>query len=138
MTDTKQLLAQTLEATKAAYDAAKQAEESELCQRLMGVREDLQNLRELVSQEADEKARLEEKISSLEKSLALKAALVRHMGVYWAQGDSDPWCPNCWEHEQRAVHMNPTAVLAGRICACQRCDYSINLDNVSPPKNWPA
>ena len=116
---------------------AKEEANSSLADGLMGVRENLQDIREAMTALEEEKAQSLQRIRELEESLKLKAVLVRHQGVYWSKGDSDPWCPNCWENEQRAVHMNPTAVLAGRLCVCQRCDYNVNLDNVSPPKQWP-
>jgi len=97
---------------------------------LMLAREGLQDVREGF-------ASIQGELVALRESLQMKAELVRHQGVYWTRGDPDPWCPHCWEHEQRAVHMNPTAVLAGRLCECKRCSYSVNIDNVAPPKKWP-
>jgi len=134
--DREQVIKSLLQDLKDAQSFCKDQDNSQLAGRLLDARENLQSLREEIATLDDERSKQSERIDELVRSMRLTPELVRHMGVYWVKGDSDPWCPHCWEHEQRAVHLNPTDILAGRLCVCKRCEHSINLDNATPPKEW--
>lgn len=138
MATPEELLSRSVELVKDAYkESKKDPGNAEITEALMALREHLQVVREAFLELRDENANLGQRIRDLERGSEMRANLVRHMGVYWAKGDPDPWCPNCWENEQRATHMNPTAVLAGRLRSCPRCNYDVNVDSIRPPEKWP-
>ena len=138
MATPEELLSRSVELIKSAYKQSKKQEANdEITAALMEVRENLQVVRESFAELKEAKTDLAARVADLEKSFASKHELVRHMGIYWKKGDPDPWCPNCWENQQRATHMNPTAVLAGRLRVCGVCNFDVNLDNVRPPAKWP-
>ena len=138
MATPEELLSRCVELIKTAYKhSKKQVENDEITAALLEVRENLQVVRESFVDVKEKNAELAARVAELEQSLVSKHELVRHMGVYWKMGDPDPWCPSCWENEQRATHMNPTTVLAGRLRVCAICNYDINFDNVRPPSKWP-
>lgn len=99
-------------------------------------RDKLNELREAVLALREENMELRERVTTLEASFGKQEELERHKGVYWVRGDPDPWCPVCWEKDQRALHLARTDILAGRLCQCPVCGYNANLDNVYPPREW--
>ncbi len=133
----RELIAETLELVKKGNEIAKQAENTALTEAMMTARENLQFLREKLADLQDERKELEAQLEELKKTLSQRGKMVRSSGVYFVKGDADPWCPKCWEAEQKALHLNPSGLMGGRLVRCTRCDYSINLDNVTPPKKWP-
>jgi len=138
MATPEELLSRSVELVKSAYKLSKKQEANdEITAALLEVRENLQVIRESFADLKEARADLAGRVTELEASFATKHELVRNMGVYWKKGDPDPWCPNCWENVQRGSHMNPTAVLAGRLGVCTVCNYDVNLDNVRPPAKWP-
>jgi hypothetical protein len=137
VTDVKQVIGDTVALIKEAQEIAKGLEQADLATKLMDAREHLGTLREALLEERDKSTAQEQRIRDLERSLELQPRLLRHMGVYWAQDDPDPWCPTCWERDHRAIHLSRTDLMAGRLCSCTVCQYSVNLDNTRPPKTWP-
>jgi hypothetical protein len=134
--DAQQLLAETMEVIKNAYETARQLEGTELAAELMTARENLMSLREAFADLDAAKQKLRARVETLEASLVAKPDLVRHKGVYWVRGDAEPWCPQCWEKDHVALHLNRTDLLAGRLCVCSRCNYNVNLDHTYPPREW--
>lgn len=137
MTDLKQAIAEAVDLIREAQDIAKALEQTELVAKLMDARERLGTLREALLEVREQSATLEDRVTELEHSLELKPSLVRHGGIYWAKDDPDPWCPNCWERDHKAIHLSRTDLMAGRLCSCAICQYSVNLDHTQPPKTWP-
>ncbi len=138
MATAEELLSRSVDLVKDAYkESKKNPDNAEITNALMDLREHLQVIREGFSDLKEENLGLRGRVAELEAGGEMRAKLVRHAGVYWAKGDSDPWCPNCWENEQCATHLNPSAVLAGRLGVCARCNYDVVLDNVAPPDKWP-
>lgn len=135
MQEVRKLLATVRERIKAADALCKERGVTEASEALLQAREALSDIEDDLRGQADQATRLAEELQTLQQSLRNQPELVRHKGVYWQQGDPDPWCPTCWEHDQRALHLNPD-VLAGRLVTCKRCTYAINLDNAKPPKKW--
>lgn len=134
MPDVQSALNRSVEIVKAAYKTCKDREgQQELAEQLMELRESLQVIREAVTELTEERQALKDRVASLEASLVLKAELIRHAGVYWKRDDPEPWCPNCWENHQRAVHLNKSNVLAGRLMECSVCHFDVNMDTLSRP-----
>ncbi len=132
----RELLAQLGEQLKQLADQAKQANAQASIELAGQARATLADLREAVLEQREEHEALRQRVATLEEAARVRPTLVRHKGVYWLRGDSEPWCPTCWEKDQVALHLNRTDLLAGRLCACPRCNYNVNLDNTSPPKDW--
>lgn len=137
MTEAGQVIGEAVQLIKEAQEIAKRLERNDLAEKLMDARERLGTLREALFGMREQSAVLEERVKELERSLQLKPSLVRHMGAYWAKDDPDPWCPSCWEKEHNAIHLSRTDLMAGRLCSCSVCQYSVNLDTTRPPKSWP-
>lgn len=137
MDDLQALLSEAQNQVKQAYDACKAEQSGDALGALLEARERLASMQEALLAWQKQRQEREREMEQLRDSVRLAPQLVRHHGVYWRKGDPDPWCPYCWEHDQIAVHLNPTDVLAGRLLSCQRCSYSVNQDFVAPPKKWP-
>ncbi|MEE8410580.1 MAG: hypothetical protein V3T05_13340, partial [Myxococcota bacterium] len=105
--------------------------------KLMDLRENVGTIREYVLELREQKVALEERLKAVTESLALEPKLLRHKGVFWLEDDPDPWCPQCWEIDHIAVHLNRSHLMAGRLCSCKRCEYAVSLDHTSPPEEWP-
>jgi hypothetical protein len=135
----EELLARSIDLVKDAYKTSKKTEANgEITEALMEVREHLQLVRESFGDLRDQTRSLAERVRELEQSLEASPELVRSAGVYWKKNDPDPWCPICYDKDQRTVHLNATAVLAGRLLNCPVCNFDVNRDNVQPPKKWPG
>jgi hypothetical protein len=52
-----------------------------------------------------EKRMLEDRVSELEKLLALQKQMIFKPPFYWQEGDETPYCPACWEARKTAVHL---------------------------------
>lgn len=133
----KKLLSDTVELIKAAQKDAKEEEFDGLKAKLMELRESVGTIREYVLELREEKVAIEERLKEVTDSLAFVPKLVRHKGVFWQQHDPDPWCPQCWEIDHVAVHLNRSDLMAGRLCSCKRCEYAVSLDHTAPPEEWP-
>ena len=91
---------------------------------LMGVVENMKDVAELIKKLGDielnrrilklenevldlarEKRRAEEKIEELERTLKFKQDVVFDEPYYWLKGDPTPYCPACWEHDRKGVHL---------------------------------
>ena len=133
MTDTpRELIAASLE----IIDEVAGQLDGDAAEQLGAARDKLRDLRDAVVTLREENAELRERVRTLEASFGKREELVRHKGVYWVRGDPDPWCPVCWEKDQRSLHLARTDILAGRLCQCPHCGYNANLDNVYPPREW--
>lgn len=137
MTELKEVVAEAVELIRGAQDAARELGNEDLNAKLMEARERLGTVREALLEAREESAALEERVKTLERSFELKPTLVRNKGCYWVKADPDPWCPVCWERDQKALHLNRSDLMAGRLCSCPVCQFSANLDTTSPPKVWP-
>ncbi|OGR12554.1 MAG: hypothetical protein A2341_12610 [Deltaproteobacteria bacterium RIFOXYB12_FULL_58_9] len=132
----REIIASSLELIKKLEGVAGEVDNAELIDGLASLREQVQRLREEVLDLSEKDLELRKRVETLESSLVMKPDLVRHKGVYWIKGDSEPWCPVCWDKDQTALHLNRTDLMAGRLCACPQCGYNVNLDNTYPPREW--
>jgi len=72
---------------------------------------DIELYRKIVESEGEvieltrENRRLEEKVSELEKTLALQKKMVHKPPFYYQEGDPTPFCAACWETKKLAVHV---------------------------------
>ena len=49
--------------------------------------------------------RLEKKCAELEGELNKKKALSHHKQLYFSEGDPIPYCPRCWETNDKLIHL---------------------------------
>lgn len=72
---------------------------------------DLDLYRKIVESEGEvidltrENRRLEEKVSELEKTLALRKQMVHKPPFHFQEGDPTPFCSACWETKKLAIHV---------------------------------
>ena len=52
-----------------------------------------------------EKRRLEDKVEDLERKARVRAVMTFNAPVYYRTGDATPFCPVCYEKEERAIHL---------------------------------
>lgn len=68
-----------------------------------------------------EKRALEEKIEQLKSSLELSKHMTFIAPAYFAEGNSTPFCPKCWEVDKMAVHLIQGARSTGTYYSCPKC-----------------
>jgi hypothetical protein len=85
----------------------------------------------------------ENRILGLEETLKFKDKLSFKTPFYYAEGDSVPFCPKCWEADKKAVHMIialRTNSTIGQVCP--QCPTKITTDLDGNPghgvKGWNA
>jgi len=69
-----------------------------------------------------ENLEMEKKIEELNTLLETKKAMTFRPPFYFQEGDSQPFCPKCWEADRKAIHLDgPSDVLAGPRYDCPNC-----------------
>ena len=84
--------------TKEIVDLVKKLGEVELYRKIV-------NLEEEIYQLSRENRDCRERVDELETALAFQGELTFRAPMYYAIGDDVPYCPNCWEGDDRAIHM---------------------------------
>jgi hypothetical protein len=87
-----------VENMKDVADLVKKFNDIELNRRILDLENQVLDL-------ARAKRRGEETIEELERTLKFKGELVFREPFYLLQGDTTPFCPNCWEKDHRAIHV---------------------------------
>jgi hypothetical protein len=87
-----------VENMKDVADLVKKFNDIELNRRILNLENEVLDL-------ARAKRRGEEKIEELERTLKFKAALEFKEPFYWLDGDTVPFCPNCWEKSHQPIHV---------------------------------
>jgi len=76
-----------------------------------------------------EKRRLEERLAEAEKKLTLKKEMVFKKPFYRQEGDQTPFCPNCFETKNLAVHLFLAFMHPERLrWDCKTCENYFLLD----------
>jgi hypothetical protein len=69
-----------------------------------------------------EKMKLEEQNADLQKLLNAKQEMKFNKPFYYQENDPHPFCPQCWEADKKAVHLDgPQEVVAGPRYDCPSC-----------------
>jgi hypothetical protein len=85
--------------------------------------EKIMELREAVLELQEENTEQRRRIEALEQQLAFHKALRFDSPFYYAEGDSVPFCPRCWEADKKAVHLPPPQeLMSGTRYDCIECD----------------
>jgi hypothetical protein len=87
-----------LETAKDVYDLAKKGMTIEFQEKLMELREQALEL-----QEENQKLRM--RVAELEGKTKRRDEMQFRPPYYFRIGDKIPFCPTCWENEEKAIHM---------------------------------
>ena len=87
-----------VENIKDAADLAKKVGDLELYRKIVHLEGEVMDL-------TRENRQAEQKIEQLQKQLALKAKMTFKEPFYYQDGDTVPFCPSCFEKDNRAVHL---------------------------------
>lgn len=84
--------------------------------------EKIMELREAVVALEEDNSNLRRQVRELEEKLSFQESLRFESPFYYAQDDSVPYCPRCWEVDRKAVHLPPPSqVMAGTRYDCVEC-----------------
>ena len=83
---------------------------------------------------SDENMGLKEKIKSLEELQSISEKMTFRDQLYYMNGDSEPFCPRCWDSEKKSIHLHRNSKGSYR---CKNCDnnYLTNEFRERPIKN---
>jgi hypothetical protein len=90
-----------VENVKAVADLVKQYENMDLNRKILNLETEVLDL-------TRDKRRADHKIEELEEAPRFKEKLTYKAPYYWLEGDSDPYCSNCWSTKRVAVHVIQT------------------------------
>jgi hypothetical protein len=85
--------------------------------------EKLIDLREYILGIEEERLELQTKINDLEKALAFNKKLTFKAPMYYADGDETPYCPRCWEKDNKAIHV--VYLKSPAVHSCPECKFHI-------------
>jgi hypothetical protein len=71
------------------------------------------------------------KIAELERAFEIKSKLVRSGDAYYEVNEEDkpsgdPFCPNCWEVNHKAIHLNSRFPPIDKFCPACKTSYDKN------------
>ncbi len=113
-----------IDAIKDAATLVQKADNIDLYRVLLQVQQEALNLVQEKSLLVEENIRLREQVRDLQAKAGARASLVRRDGMYFAEGDRDPFCPHCWETEQMQVHLARYQNQPGYFC--RKCGKGIH------------
>jgi len=87
-----------LENVKEVAKAAQEIHNLELYERVLALHSDIIGL-------VEENNRLRDENKKLLETIALRKVMIFRAPFYYQDGDETPFCPACWEGEQRAAHL---------------------------------
>ena len=73
---------------------------------------------------------LERENRELRETLSLKGKMKWTAPVYYVEGETDPYCPKCWEGSQKQIHLFER--VDGKL-NCKSCDGVYNTGQGRPP-----
>jgi hypothetical protein len=74
-----------------------------------------------------QKREVDDKVEKLLDALSFKERLTFKSPVYFAAGDSTPYCPKCWEGQKLASHLAPPNVMKVLMWACPQCKAEFQI-----------
>ena len=91
--------------------------------------EKIMELREAAIELQEENLDLKQKVSKLEELVNKKKSMGFRAPFYYVEDDEIPFCPRCWEVENKAVHFPPPFNSSrGLSYTCVECNSNINPD----------
>ena len=75
-----------------------------------------------------EKHTLDERVQELTNTLNIKENMTFRQPFYYQEGDNVPFCPRCWETDNKSVHVvNGGQFHAGTRHTCPSCNTIIHV-----------
>jgi hypothetical protein len=87
-----------VENVKEVAELIKKFNDIELNRRILNLENEVLDL-------SRDKRRAEERAEQLERTLKFSKELKFKAPFYYAEGDSTPYCPGCWESKRMAIHV---------------------------------
>ncbi len=82
-----------------------------------------------------ERRKAEALTNDLQEKLQFRQTLAFQNSVYYVEGDTIPYCPNCWEGAQKAIHLTVIRSSEDGRVYCQICKANYYLKE-KPPKAY--
>ncbi|MEW8684021.1 MAG: hypothetical protein AB2536_19155 [Candidatus Thiodiazotropha endolucinida] len=70
------------------------------------LREAITDLREALIDVKDENIDLKQQIKELEESIDQKQNMSLSSGIYWSEGEDEPYCQVCYERDSKLIHLH--------------------------------
>jgi hypothetical protein len=86
----------------------------------------------------EENRGLREKVATLEATLNLAKNLTFKAPFYFAEGDTVPLCPRCWEIDRRSVHLQGPFRVTGLRWDCPQCDKTYRVQTEEERNRGPV
>ena len=83
----------------------------------------------------EENLTLRKKVSEMEAELQRKRSFHHVRQLYYADGDAVPFCPRCWESQNKAVHLfGPVPMVNKNVefFECHVCGYDYSAKKREP------
>ena len=97
-------------------------------------REKIMSLREAALELQEENLTLKTANKDLESKLKVAGELTFKNQFYWKEGDTTPFCPRCWEKDQRVIHVSPeNSKNYDKIRTCPECSRDYKTGNLPYP-----
>ena len=133
-------LAGALKAGKYGFDLVKGIRETlrrddvdprEISNRLMEIQELLLEMQSALGDAQEENRRLKAQLAEDDLLAKLSDQLAFQESVYWkkredASLEPEPYCPKCWEKDQKLIHLNPGATRGFYACGIDNTSYKCN------------
>lgn len=101
-----------ISSTKAVVDLAKELksisetiQQQELRAKVLGIIDEALNAKDQALELRMALQDKEAEIRSLQLELSYKKSMKFERGLYWVEGDQTPFCPTCYEGEQKMIHL---------------------------------
>jgi hypothetical protein len=99
--------------------------------------EQIMKLRQAALDLQEQNISLTEKLREAEEKLRVRCHLTFKKPLYWADGDSTPFCPICLERDSRVIHLDgPDSYEDGQVSyVCRVCQKTIEVQpaRLRPP-----
>jgi hypothetical protein len=90
-------------------------------------------LRERILSLQEENILLKQEVENLQKKLKLSIGLKFKDLLYYAEDDTIPFCPRCWETEKLAIHLKgPDGVEGYKVWDCPKCKEKFPIGRKPP------
>jgi hypothetical protein len=104
----------TSDIIKNALDFAREQKNTDLAEKLVDLYRDF-----VVLMETNQELRNE--VQQLKSALNLRAAMTFKAPLYYQEGDRTPYCPSCFENNNRAIHLVCYDMGKGERWFCKVC-----------------
>ncbi len=128
--DSKELLSamsKAISLAKQLKEAADKTKDPEIASSVADLSLELANANLQLAEVVNENAELRAELDALKRRAeAVENLEFQEDGYYYKAGDEIPFCPHCYEAENRAIHLSKSPAVSSFVYSCQTCgnDYS--------------